>query len=397
MNEKLRNKVKESMGYMVEKRRYFHENPEISDEEFETARDIKAELKSMGLPIFEVEGTGFYSVLDTGKPGKTIGLRTDMDALPIEESEMNLSEKKVCVSKNKGCMHACGHDAHMAIMLGAARVLNDIKEELRGKIVFIFEASEELAFGINHMIEGIKHIKFDAIYGTHVTSFMDVGKVSASPGPVMAGLSGISIVVKGKAGHGSRPDKAISPIFAGANIVTNLATAWVNQLDVTKTTTLGLGKFISGTADNIIPSEALIEGTVRFYDESNGLKALELVKSISENVAMAHNCSVELDTEKNSMILKPVVNDEKLANLAEKCIEEAIPGGLLKNSTWFASETFSIYSQLAPIVLAFAGIRNSKKGIEAEHHNEHFDLDEDVLYYASLSTVKFTFEFLSKE
>ena len=239
--------------YLISTRRYLHENPEVSHKEYQTSTFLKQEIKKLEFEIIETPGTGFIAILDTGKEGKTVALRTDIDALPIQENVMNLRKKKVSVSKNDGAMHACAHDGHMAIILAAAKILNEMKDLLAGKIIFMFEESEEAGGGAEQLIEILKNYKIDAIYGNHLVSFIEAGKISVDAGPVMAGAILVDFKVIGKGGHGSRPDLSISPIFGSANVLTALASAWSNQIDVTKTVTLGLGSINGGTVFNVIP------------------------------------------------------------------------------------------------------------------------------------------------
>lgn len=393
-NDTLISMVNDLKDYTKNHRQYLHCNPELSGEEFETSKYLKEEIRKIGLEINDVQGTGFYAILDTGKKGKTLGIRADIDALPIEESEYNLKEKRKFISKNSGVMHACGHDAHMAMLLTTAKILNNIKDELQGKIVFIFEEGEEKLDGYKYMIEGIKHLNFDAIYGSHISSSIDVGKVGIESGAVMAGAIELQTTVKGKGGHGSRPDLSISPIFAAANIIVGLSTAWVNQIDVTKTVTLSLGSIHGGNASNVIPDTVHFSGSVRYFDKEEGEKALNIYKNTCSLIAKANNCEVDF-TNDTQIKTYPVINDEKLADIAKKAIIDIMPESLITGTTWFASETFCFYSNLCPCLFTFVGAKNLEKGYGAEHHNKHFDIDEDSLYYGVLAEVKFAYDFLN--
>ena len=165
-DRKIIDELENSFDFLVKTRRFFHTHPELSGKEIKTSEFLKDQMKSLGLEIKEVKGTGFYAVLDTKKPGKTLGIRSDIDGLPIEENKCNMTCEKVSVSENKGIMHACGHDGHMAMLLNSAKILTKYKEDLRGKIIFIFEEGEELGTGIRPMIEELKKLKIDGIYET---------------------------------------------------------------------------------------------------------------------------------------------------------------------------------------------------------------------------------------
>lgn len=385
--------VKERQQKRVKIRRYLHEHPELTSEEVETSNFLKEEIRKLNLEIVEVEGTGFYAILDTKKPGKTIGLRTDIDALPVMENEKNLAGPRQCISKIPGKMHACGHDAHMSMLLSTAEILVKNKDLLQGRVIFIFEEGEELGTGIDAMVKALKKENIDGFYGCHVTNFLKTGEMVFQGGPLMAGSNGVDIVIRGRGGHGSRPDLSISPIFAAAAVVNNLASAWVNQLDVTKTVTLGLGKISGGTIRNVIPDEVTIEGTLRYFDEEAGDHAMEVVKHVAENTAKTFHCQAILGKE-NKTIVRPVINDEDLATLAQEALAEHIPHMITDQQPWFASESFSGYRQLAPALFAFVGIANDEVGSGAEHHNEYFDIDEEAMYYGTLAEVLFAYNFL---
>lgn len=314
-NDSITKSVEIIENYLVKTRRYLHENPELSGEEFETSKFLKSEVQKLNLPITEVEGTGFYAILDTEKVGKTIGLRTDIDALPIVEKEENQKAKRVCKSKVNGKFHACGHDGHMAILLAAMHILVKNKDNLKGKIIFIFEEGEEICSGIGKMVEALEKEKIDAIYGAHLAAFLDTGKIAIDAGPVMAGNAIVDFTVRGKGGHGYRPDLSINPIFAATNIINGLASAWVNRVDVRKTVTLGLGMINGGTIANVIPDEVRVAGTLRYFDIEEGKKALEFVRKVGSLTAEAHEC--EFIENKILHDNEPVINDENLTKLAK--------------------------------------------------------------------------------
>src|SRR5699024_4997147 len=381
----------------IKTRAFLHQHPELSSQEVETVKFLKEEVKKMGLEIEDVPNSiGFTALLDTKKAGKTLGIRTDIDALPIQENPNNLTEKKKYISKNSGAMHACGHDGHMAIVLSTIQILAELKNNLTGKIYFIFEEGEEIGSGIDAMIEHLKQKNFDAIYGNHLAAFLNSGKVAVDSGPKMAGAILVDFTVQGKSGHGSRPDLATNPVFAAAHILTSLTNAWANQLDVTKTVTLGLTQIHGGSANNVIPNEVNIEGSLRFYDMQEGRKALKVFKKVSDLTAQAHNCQIKF-SEEFKVVADPVINDNKLANIAERGIEEILPQAQEKNIQWFASESFNKYQKLCPTLFSFIGIRNESLGSGAEHHNDKFDIDENALINGVLATTKFAVDFLNEE
>jgi amidohydrolase len=394
-SETIAAKVQAADTYIRQMRGYLHERPELSAKEFETTRFLQAEVSKMGLDVTPVEGTGFYAVLDTRRPGRTIGLRTDIDALPIAESPVNLKGSKRWISRNEGVSHACGHDGHMAILLGAIRILTGMKDQLRGKIVFIFEEGEETGSGINAMTDALRPLQIDAFYGNHLASAFPTGIFVIQEGPLMAGAATVAFDVIGRGGHASRPDLSINPIFAAANILTGISIAWNNQRDLTEILTLGISQIHGGKADNVIPNSVYVGGTVRFFNREEAERAFVLLRKVAEDIARAHNCTVRFH-DTMGVILDPVINDAPLASLAREAVTLLYPANLYKgDGRWYAAESFSEYARLAPAVFLFIGIKNETLGSGAEHHNDRFDIDEDALSYALGAMVQFAVNYLS--
>lgn len=401
MNEQILALVEEYDQETRKWRRHFHENPEVSTQEVETSKFLKEKVRALGLEIEEVpkagrsHGHGFIATLDTGRPGKTIGLRADIDALPVTEQEKNLAGLRTCISKKDGVMHACGHDGHMAILLTVMNILNDLKESLSGKIIFIFEEGEEVSSGIHEMVKLLKNKNIDAFYGNHLASFLNTGEIAVDPGPVMTAVTTIDFKVIGKGGHGSRPDLSINPLYTGVDILNSLSVAWNNQLNIEKTVTLGITQFHVGEAYNVFADEARIGGTIRYFDVNAGAEAYEVVNKVAQNVAMAHNCRIEVMPNAGPSAL-PVINNDTLAYQAQEGVEQLYPGHLVEGKSWYASEPFAYYGKVAPYVYGFVGIKNEKFGSGAEHHNEYFDLDEGALQYAVGTMAKFAVDYLTK-
>ncbi len=393
-NEKLLEIITSLEVEMIEHRRYLHEHPELSSEEFETSQYLQKYMQALGLEINLVEGTGFYAVLDTKKPGKTVGIRTDIDALPIQENDNNLVQKRQVKSLVDGKMHACGHDGHMAVVLAAAKALVNNQRDLSGKVVFIFEEAEEIGGGIHQMIEALEPLNIDAIYGTHLASFMDTGDICLDAGPRMAGSVLFEFDVIGKGGHGSRPDLSVNPIVALAHIITALNSAWNNQLDVSKTVTLGITTVHSGSAVNVFDDSAYCGGSFRFFDEVEGAKSLELLKKVAHLTAEIHNCQVFF-RDSTRLGPRPVINDDNLSSLAIAGVSSLFPNKVVNGIDWYASESFYHYSKLCPTLFAFVGIKNNELGSGAEHHNQYFDMDEAALKYSLGASLKFIYDYLN--
>lgn len=401
MNEKILNLVDKYEDDAIKLRHYLHENPELSSEEFETSKLMKSYAEDLGLKIEEVpadessSGTGFIATLDTGKPGKTIGLRTDIDGLPVQENMENLANKRKIISKKDGVMHACGHDGHMSTIIHSMKILNELKEELTGKIIFIFEEAEEVGTGIDPLINLLKTKNIDAIYGNHLAAFLDTGYITADVGPVMAAIADVEFTIIGKGGHGSRPDLSFNPLIAGVDIINSLALAWNNQIDVTETVTFGFTQFHVGEQKNVFSDKATIGGSIRYFDIETGEKAYKMTIDIARKVADIHNCEIKVG-KLSGPDLDPTINDEKLATMVQSSVNELFPTALKHDLTWFASESFADYSKIAPSAFAFIGIRNDELGSGAEHHSEYFDVDDDALKYSIGTMVKFATDYLSK-
>jgi len=381
-------------------RHYLHENPEVSRHEVETSQFLKQEARELGLEIEEVpkrgrsNGHGFIATLDTGKPGETIGLRTDIDALPMTEHPNNLTGPRTVISKNEGAMHACGHDGHMTTLMFTMRILHDLKDELTGKIIFIFEEGEENSGGIGEMVKLLESKEIDAIYGNHLAAFLDVGEVAADAGPIMTGAGFVDFKIIGRGGHGARPDQAINPVYVGVDVLNSISVVWNNQINIEKTVTLGISQFHAGTANNVFADEARIGGSIRYFDNEEGKRAYQLLMDTARKVADVHNAEIEEHPDAGPTT-NPVVNDENLALQVQAGVEDLFPGHLTKNVQWYASETFAKYSELAPTIFTLVGVRNEALGSGADHHNQHFDMDDDALRYAIGTMTKFAVDYLS--
>ena len=389
LEEKVLELIKKQEKYMINMRRTFHKYPELSGKEFKTRERIIQELEKLNIPYRLLSGTGIIATIKGKYSGKNILLRADIDALPIQEEKFNLKQAKECVSSIDGVCHACGHDAHMAILLGTIKVLKEIQNELHGTVYCCFEEGEETNCGIDTMMEALNDYTIDKCFGLHVYNKLETGKINIEPGPRMAGAIGIGFDIIGKGGHGSRPDLSINPIIPAAHIITQINSAFVNQIDAEETVTLGIGMLKAGEAINIIPDSAYIGGTARFFNKAEGEKALKIIETISKNTALSFNCDIEYE-KRNKIILYPVINDKTIALSTQEKLKEICGEEVLKDcNKWYASETYSKYLEKYPGVLAFLGIKNDNLGIGAEHHNSKFDIDESSLVLGGCVEVAF--------
>ncbi len=360
-------------------RRYIHENPELSNEEIKTAKYVESRLKKFGLnPQGGVAKTGVVAVLQGGLPGPTIAIRADMDALPIlEETGLEFS------SKNKGVMHACGHDFHTSILLGVAKLLSEMKEDIPGKIKFIFQPAEEAPsgqlVGARLMVdEGVlKNPDVEAIFGLHVGSDLDVGAIGYTSGPFMASSDLFTITIHGKRSHGAYPWKGIDAILVASEVVTSLQTIVSRRIDARKPVVITVGKINGGENFNIIADEVVLEGTVRTLDPDAHEKVPELMKEIIDGITSAHSANYEFSYTRGAPV---TVNDPELTAASVPSLENTsgidsvhivTPTMGAEDFAWFANEVPGFYFDI--------GVRNESEGRIHGVHTALFNPDERAL------------------
>lgn len=393
--EKVRLLVQQAGEKLIEERRRFHAWPERSGEEKVTAEYVRAEMAKLGLePRWAGETLSALYLLDTGRPGKTLVLRADIDGLPLPEEEENLAGKKVCVSQRPGFCHGCGHDAHTAMLLSAARILCGAKEELQGKIWFLFESGEEtFCTGVPTM-EELRKIGPDAIWGVHVTAFMPTGTVCVQSGPRMSGHGPFHIRIHGHGGHGSRPDQAVNPVVTAAEITCKLQSLLPLRISPFDAAVMTVSAVQGGEAWNVIPDTCDILGGIRYFTpEVYGLMTEQLHRTV-EGICLANGCTAEFLKEP---ILRPAVdNDPALSALAAQSLDKILPGARVEREPWMASESFGYYQTVVPGVFAFVGMQDDGWGSGALHHNGKFDVDERCLPLGTMATVQFAVDFLGE-
>jgi len=363
-------------------RRDFHMYPELKYEEERTSRIVEEHLRGWGYRIKRV-GTGI--IADIGEGEKTIALRADMDALPIQE-ENDVPYK----SRVPGKMHACGHDAHTAMLLGAAKIIAEHIEEFNGRVRLIFQPAEEGGNGALKMIEGGALEGVDAIFGFHVWMELPSGVIGIREGPFLAGAGFFTIKFKGIGGHGAYPHFARDPIPAGAEAVMALQTIVSRNVSPFETAVLSVTAFNAGTAHNVIPEEAELKGTYRFYSGDVGRLIEKRIGEIVSGVAKAHNLESESEIVE---LVPPTINDKEMVNFARKVADKY----RLKHSDVppsMGAEDFAYYLQRVPGAFLALGIRNEEKGIVYPHHHPKFNVDEDVLYLGTAMEVALAREFL---
>lgn len=376
---------------MIRTRRALHQKPELSYHEEETAKLVAEKLESFGIKVRRgVGGTGVLGILEGGKKGKVVALRADMDALPIEE--MDDVEFK---SKVKGVMHACGHDAHVAMLLGAAKLLANHRNELQGTVKFLFQPAEEHGGrgGALPMIEDgvMRDPKVDFVFGLHIDSNRRSGEFGVKEGAIMAAPDTFRVRIIGRGGHGSAPHKTVDPIYVAAQVILALQGVSSRMIDPMRPFVISVGAVHSGTKENIIPDEALLDGTIRTLDEAVRRRAKAKVAEVAKGVCRAFGARAEVEFEKNAY---PVtVNDVKATKDAAEVLRK-IPGTRVRNSeATLGGEDFSRFLQKAPGTFYFLGTGNPAKGCTCPIHSSKFKVDEDVLKFGATSLAMLAYEF----
>lgn len=383
--------------YVIGIRRDLHRHPEIGLKEVRTMKVVTEELSKMGIRYEMVPDGGIIGIIEGNQAGKTLILRADLDALPMKEEKNNLTMKKVVVSHTDQAAHTCGHDGHTAMLLGAAKILSQHQDKVKGKVLLAFEQGEEMGGGIFNLLKRLCEIGADGVWGIHLKSDIPTGKISVEQGPRMAASFSFHVLIKGKSGHGSRPDLSIAPLDCFTDFYSNLKAMRLSSLDPYKTITYSIGTINSGTASNIIPEDLQFSGTARYLDFEQGAHAAKEFKRILEKVCDLHHCTYEFITEPKECDLI-VSNQKDCAQIAKVAIEKTVGDDALYTSpAWMASESFAFYEKYFPGVFAFVGIQNLEKGIGAEHHNVFFDLDEEALKLGVAATVQYAIDFLNND
>lgn len=378
----LRERIRRFEPQMIADRRWLHEHPELSGHEIQTMQYVMDALKALKLDVCVVPDGGVIGVLQTEKEGPCVLMRADMDALPVQESENNLSRPRCCISAAPGVMHACGHDAHMAMLLCAARILVEMRDEIQGSVLFVFERGEEKGGKgfLKHLLPYIEeNFSVDVCCATHVRWDIPAGKAAILPGAAMAGGFGFDVKITGRGGHGSRPDMACSPIDCFAAIHQQLSALRMRVVAPDQVLTYSLGVVQAGEQANVIPQSLRFAGTVRTFDTAgSGERFAEAAKTIIDQTCTAHGCGYELTHF--SAPLYEVYNYPAAAQHARRAIQAALGADVLTDAApWMASETMSAYLKLWPGVLMFTGIRNEESGCGANHHTAEFDVDESAM------------------
>jgi amidohydrolase len=375
---------------LLQWRRHLHQNPELGNREVETAKYIAERLRSFGLePQAGVAKTGVVALLTGGRPGPVVGLRADMDALPVrEETNVPFASKATAdwEGQKVGVMHACGHDTHVAMLLATARVLTQMKDRLPGTVKFIFQPAEESVpvaerpAGAELMVkEGVMQSpKVNAVFGLHVFANVPTGQLTYRSGPFMAAADAFEIIVKGRQTHGSSPWRGVDPIVVGAQIVSALQTIVSRNVDITRLPAIvSVGQFQSGVRNNIIPDTARLVGTIRTFNDDVQSDIHARVRKIAEGIAAGAGATVTVTIDRGYPVTS---NDPALTAKMLPTLERVAPGMVKESELITGAEDFTYYQRQSPGMFFFLGITPKEQvGKAASNHSPLFYVDEKAL------------------
>ena len=367
--------------------RHLHQHPELSDEEYRTTEYLKSALNEMNIDLADIQPkTGVIAIIRGRKPGKTLALRADIDALPVCEDPTHQVR-----SLNEGVMHACGHDSHTTALLGAAAALKAAEADLAGNIILIFQPAEETTTGAQAVMDtGIfEKMPPDAFYSLHMMPTVPFGQVGVRQGPIMAAQKAYTITVNGKGGHGASPHLTIDPIIPAVQIIEGLQAICSRRISPTEPFALSVCSVHGGTAFNIVPESVELKGTCRLLNNALSEAVENWITDIAADTAKVHNCTA---TTEFSRILPALDNDPVLTKIAAKAAGQMYaPEDIVCQDIMMGSEDYSLYSKYAPIFMYHLGTGNgSGYGL----HNPHFVVQDDAVIAGAELFVRTAFEFL---
>ena len=372
---KIISEAKEIQSWIVEKRRTIHRHPELMYEEFETSKLVQETLSDLDITFEkDIAITGVVGIVGNGN-GPCVALRADMDALPIHE-ETDIDFK----SNIDGKMHACGHDCHTAMLLGAARLLKENEEEIDGTIKLIFQPAEEGGAGGKMMREQgvLQNPKVEQIYALHVAGTMPMGTLASREGTLLAGTSTVKIIVRGNGGHAAAPHHTIDPVVTGSKIIVELQTIISRELSPLESGVISITMTKAGNACNVIPSTMELEGTIRSLTLEGILKLQTRVKEVAESIAIANRCKAEVTFPGNDY--PPTINDAECWNLGKTAAIEILGDAqVAEMGPIMGGEDFAYYTQEIPGCFSFLGVGNAEINAVYDVHHPMFKVDEEAL------------------
>jgi amidohydrolase len=362
----------------VARRRDLHKHPEIAFEEVRTAGIVADELNRLGLEVQTGVGkTGVVGILEGAQDGPTVLWRADMDALPVAEE--NDVEYKSTVP---GKMHACGHDGHTAIGLSVAKIFAENRDQLKGRIKFVFQPAEEIVAGAKAMIDdgALENPRPHVSLGLHLWNTMPVGTIGVTDGPVMAGSSVFTIDIIGRGGHAALPQASLDPVICAAHVILALQSIVSRNADPLDSVVLSVTQMKGSDADNIIPEQVELRGTFRTYTRTMRDLVEERIHAITTNVSAAMGCTTAIDIKHGSI---PTVNDADVATRLRQVFSTVVPDAqIMSEERTMGAEDMAYFMQDVPGAYFFVGSNNTERGLDHGHHHPRFDFDEAVLPYS---------------
>ncbi|KAM1016948.1 hypothetical protein ACFX13_047309 [Malus domestica] len=377
--------------WMVGIRRKIHANPELGYEEFETSELIRAELDQMSIEYKHPVGvTGVVGFIGTQKP-PFVAIRADMDALTMQEMV-----EWVHKSKNAGKMHACGHDAHVAMLLGAAKILKEHEQDLQGTVVLVFQPAEEGGAGAKKMIAGGALENVSAIFGLHVANHVPIAEVASRPGPFLAGAGFFEATISGKGGHAALPHHAVDPILAASNVIVSLQHLVSREADPLDLQVITVGKFQGGDAFNVIPDSVKIDGTFRAFTTESLMQLKQRIKQVITGQASVHRCLATVNFfEDEKPLSPPTVNHKDLREHFRNVAGDMLGFEKVKDhQRWMGSEDFAYYQEAIPGYFSFLGMADDALGPLPMPHSPYFRINEDALPYGAALHASFAARYL---
>lgn len=377
--------------YIIERRRFYHSIPELSFEEVRTTKEIAEDLKNMGIEVETFpDYNGLVGTIKGNKPGKTVMLRADIDALPVEE------HTGLPFASTNSNMHACGHDAHISMLLGASKILSDMKHELKGTVKLLFQAAEESCYGAKYYVENGVLDGVDAVYGMHIWGSLDAPYFNLESGSRMASVDNFKITVTGVSSHGSAPHLGKDAVIAASSIIMNIQTVVSRINDPLNPLVVTIGTIKGGQRFNIIANHVEMEGTIRTHSREVRAIVEKNLRDIVENTGKAMGCKAELDY---SYYAAPIINEHEdinniVRNAAVKLYGEE---SLVSMPKLMGSEDFAYLAEKVPGFYGFLGTRNEEKGTIYSNHNDKFTVDESVLHRGSGLYAQFAYDYLEEK
>ena len=393
-------------------RRHFHEHPELSGKEYETSEFLSRELDKLGLPYRRIRGqrpegcrdereefigTGIIATIrgeapgaydESGKPAKRVALRTDIDALPITERT-----DFPYASQSEGVMHACGHDCHMAMMLGAVNMLCQMRDRLRGEVRVIFQPAEEISIGARDMIAAGALEGVDAIYGAHIWSEVETNTISCEAGPRMANTDWFRIDIEGVSAHGSMPHKGVDAIVVAAEIIDALQVIVSRRTSPFEPVVITIGEVHGGTARNIMAGSAYLTGTLRTWHREVRERIIDRIERIAGKTSHAFGASIQFSLEEGN---PSIVNDPECAEVARQAVAKVLGDDAVGSyEGTLAGEDFAEYLQIVPGVFVFVGTNNPEIGAIHPQHSCYYTIDENVLVKGSMVAAQWAIDMLN--